>query len=208
MELHLIRHGQTNWNEERRVQGQSESRLTDLGIEQARGLGERIQNIEFDAIYCSSSLRTRQTADHAFPSWQKPVTYLDSLREIHMGEWEGKLYAEIESETPDSLHHFWNEPHKFDVPGAESFFQLQNRAMNAIKSIQQDHHGDRVALVSHGALIKTVMAHIEDLSMDQLWKPPLMHNCAHNIVRVNNAGDLHIVQYADQPYEKVRSQEN
>ena len=59
MELHLIRHGQTDWNEERRVQGQSDSQLTQLGIDQAIALGERINNIEFDCVYCSSSLRTR-----------------------------------------------------------------------------------------------------------------------------------------------------
>ncbi|MEC7079929.1 MAG: histidine phosphatase family protein, partial [Pseudomonadota bacterium] len=82
MELHLIRHGQTNWNEERRAQGQSDSVLTELGIKQAKALGIRISAVPFDALYCSSSKRTRQTVAHAFPAWKKPVTYLDSLREI------------------------------------------------------------------------------------------------------------------------------
>ena len=205
MELHLIRHGETNWNSERRVQGQSESVLTDLGIEQAKSLGERIQHIEFDAIYCSSSVRTRQTAEHAFPAWSKPITYLDSLREIHMGEWEGRLYADIEAETPDSFRHFWHEPHKFDVAGAETFYELQARAMAAIATIQANHANERVALVSHGALIKSVLAHVEELAMEQLWTPPHMHNCAHNILAAKNDGRFSIVQYADQPYGEVRS---
>ena len=68
MELHLIRHGQTDWNEERRVQGQSDSQLTQLGINQAIALGERISAIKFDKVFCSSSLRTRQTAANLFPA--------------------------------------------------------------------------------------------------------------------------------------------
>ena len=200
MELHLIRHGQTNWNEERRAQGQSDSVLTDLGVEQAKALGIRISAVRFDALYCSSSVRTRQTLAHAFPDWEKPVTYLDSLREIKMGDWEGRLYAELKSESPQSFQHFWHEPHKFDVPNAETFFQLQRRALEVIKDIYSHHAGQLVAVVSHGALIKTVLAHIEGRHMAQLWTPPQMHNCAHSIVCANTEGDYRILQYADQPY--------
>ena len=49
-----------------------------------------------------------------------------------------------------------------------------------------------------------LLAHVENLSMDQLWTPPLMHNCAHNILDIHDSGDLRIIQYADQPYESVR----
>ena len=92
MELHLIRHGQTNWNEERRAQGQSDSKLTKIGKEQAIALGKKIKQIKFDKIFCSSSLRTRQTAELVFPKTELNIEYLDSLREIFLGPWEGKLY--------------------------------------------------------------------------------------------------------------------
>ena len=80
MELHLIRHGQTNWNEERRAQGQSDSKLTKIGKEQAVALGKKIKQIKFDKIFCSSSLRTRQTAELVFPKTELEIEYLDSLR--------------------------------------------------------------------------------------------------------------------------------
>lgn len=204
MELHLIRHGQTNWNEERRVQGQSESKLTELGIQQARKLGDKLKSLEFDRIYCSSSLRARQTVEHAFEHHKQPVTYLDSLREIHLGPWEGRLYDEIEQEDPDSFRHFWHEPHQFNVPGAETFYAMQERAVNTIKSIGKISKQQRVAVVSHGALIKTVLAHIEELPMEELWKPPLMHNCAHSIVEMNDTESFTITVYADQPIQLVR----
>jgi len=198
VELHLFRHGQTNWNEERRVPGQSESQLTEWGIEQARELGQRIKAIEFDRVYCSSSVRTRQTAEHALGAHQIEIEYLDTLREIFLGPWEGKLYEEIEAAEPDSFRHFWEEPHLFAVEGAESFFELQQRAIGAIRNIHNGCAGQRVAIVSHGALIKSVLAHYQALDMSELWTPPHMHNCAHSIINLQEDGSGQIVLYANE----------
>ena len=210
MEIHLIRHGETNWNKERRVQGQSESQLTDLGIQQAKELGLRIQHLEFDKVYCSSSLRTRQTAEHAFPELTTEINYIDALREIFLGPWEGHLYEDLAEREPESHRHFWEQPHLFQVKGAESFFELQQRAIDAVAEIGATHRtnstsGRKVAIVSHGALIKSYLCHVEGRSMDQLWAPPRMHNCAHSIVAFSSDDDsstANILQYADQPFIK------
>lgn len=212
MELHLIRHGETNWNEERRVQGQSESQLTQLGVQQAKALGKRIAHIQFDAIYCSSSVRTRQTAGHLFAD--TAIVYLDNLREIYLAHWEGHLYDDIAGREADSHRHFWQQPHLFNVDGAESFFQLQQRAIDTVAKMKQEHRStetshNRIAVVSHGALIKTYLCHIEGRSMDQLWAPPRMHNCAHSIVEFaggnNGEAEATIIQYADQPINREYS---
>lgn len=204
MELHLFRHGQTDWNEQRRVQGQSESRLTELGIEQARELGQRIHGLRFQRVYCSSSLRTRQTAEHAFGQADVAIDYLDSLREIDLGPWEGQLYDELAQNEPESYDHFWQQPHLFDVNGAESFFQLRDRALHTIERIAAQHAGHRIAIVSHGALIKTLLCHIEDKPLSELWLPPAMHNCAHSIVSFEHSGAVQILQYADQAWGQTR----
>ena len=210
MEIHLIRHGETNWNRARRVQGQSESQLTDLGIQQARDLGQRIAHLEFDTIYCSSSQRTRQTAEHAFPASTVEINFLDELREIFLGPWEGQLYEELAVSDPESHRHFWEQPHLFQVNGAESFFELQQRAIDAVEGIKTTHQtkpmsSRKVAIVSHGALIKSYLCHVEGRSMEQLWEPPRMHNCAHSIVTCSGDDDTSsatILQYADQPFIK------
>jgi len=198
MQLHLIRHGQTDWNEERRVQGQSESRLTDLGIQQAKELGERIQHLHFDHVICSSSVRTRQTASHVFAPDINQIDYLDSLREIHLGPWEGHLYDDIAARDPESFEHFWQAPHLFDVDGAETFFQLQERAIATVQELLTIFQQKQVAIISHGALIKTILCHIENRPMSELWTPPHMHNCAHSIIEFNSGGIGRIIQYADQ----------
>jgi broad specificity phosphatase PhoE len=198
MEIHLIRHGETNWNKERRAQGQSESHLTDLGIQQAKELGQRIGQLEFDRIYCSSSLRTRQTAEHAFSESTTEINYLDSLREIFLGPWEGVLYDDIAIREPDSYKHFWEEPHLFNVKGAESFSNLQKRAVETVGEIAAGHPQQKIALVSHGALIKSFLCHLEKRPLSELWAPPKMHNCAHSIVNLDAEGSGIILQYADQ----------
>ena len=197
MELHLFRHGQTDWNEERRVQGQSESRLTELGIQQAKELGQRIAHLHFDRVFCSSSVRTRQTAAFIFGHKTIEIEYMDSLREIHLGPWEGSLYDDIAIQDPESYKHFWQEPHLFDVAGAESFFDLQDRAVTTVRKIASQFDRKTVAIVSHGALIKSLLCHMENKPMSDLWAPPLMHNCAHSIIELNGDGNGHIVQYAD-----------
>ena len=210
MELHLIRHGETNWNKERRVQGQSDSHLTDLGTQQAKELGQRIAHLEFDKIYCSSSLRTRQTAEYAFPELATEIKYLDELREIFLGPWEGHLYEDLAQSEPESHGHFWEQPHLFRLSGAESFFELQQRAIDTVAEIEAAHRTDsvsdrKVAIVSHGALIKSYLCHVEGRSMDQLWALPRMHNCAHSIVALNSidgTSSANILQYADQPFIK------
>lgn len=198
MQLHLIRHGQTNWNEERRVQGQSDSILTDIGIQQAQRLGERLACIDYDAHYCSSSLRTQQTAQHAFPN-AIDLRLRDDLREIKLGPWEGNLYAEMAERDPESYKHFWEQPHLFDVKGAESFHELQRRAVQAVAEIAANHWGERVALVSHGALIKAYLCHVEQRPLERFWEPPTMHNCSHSIVELSEDGSAKITQYADEP---------
>ena len=203
MELHLIRHGQTDWNEERRAQGQSDSQLTATGKQQALDLGTLIGQLDFDKIFCSSSLRTKQTAERIFVNPKSDIEYLDSLREIFLGPWEGLLYDDIESKDPESYRHFWLEPHLFNVKGAETFYQLQQRAIKAVHSIAENFYGKTVAVVSHGALIKTLLCEAENRTIEELWKPPNMHNCAHSIINYGEDKVGQITQYADIPFDKL-----
>ncbi|PCH61555.1 MAG: histidine phosphatase family protein [SAR86 cluster bacterium] len=198
MLLHLFRHGQTNWNLERRVQGQSESTLTKLGCQQATNLGSDIKHLDLKQVYCSSSVRTRETAAHAFTQKETQFEFRDNLREIHLGPWEGFLYAEMERSSPEDYDHFWNSPGQFDVDGAETFQQLQQRAINAVQEIYLESHSthEQVAVVSHGALIKTLLCHYEGRDLNKMWEPPQMTNCSHSIVKLSADGKGEIIQYA------------
>ncbi len=196
--LHFIRHGETDWNAEGRIQGQKESVLSEQGRRQAADLRQRLRHCNFDRIYSSTSQRARQTAEIAFGHLPGQVTFLDSLREIYLARWEGYLYAEIEASDPEAIFAFRNTPHEFNVEGAETFHDLQQRALTAVANIIDECAGQSVVIVSHGAWIKSVISHYEGRPLSRFWEPPRMHNCCHSIVHIPVNGDQpRILRYAD-----------
>ncbi len=201
MELHLFRHGETDWNELGKCQGQSDSKLTQLGVSQAKRLRKKIANIRFHKVFCSSSLRARQTAEQMWPE-NKTIILRDSFMEISLGAWEGLFHKDINLENPVSHNHFLKEPHLFKLEGAETFFDVTIRAVNAITKIAVENEEKIVALVSHGAFIKCFLNYVEGRDIAQLWTPPHIHNCAHSIIHYNKASRFKIIQYADIKYSK------
>jgi probable phosphoglycerate mutase len=198
--VHLIRHGETNWNKEGRAQGQQESVLTEAGKAQAAALAAMLADSEILEVYCSSSVRTRETAAIAFAERKLPIVHCDQLREIHMGEWEGRLYDELRQQYPDQFDAFWNRPHNFMLDGAETFEQVQCRAVARLNSILAESKASSIAIVSHGLLIKTVLSFIEKRPLARVWDAPAMHNCALSTIEVHADGNQRITLYANQPY--------
>ena len=197
MELHLFRHGETNWNKEHRAQSHDGSELSETGIQQAIALGERIKTIAYDKVFSSSSLRARQTAKLIWPKIKSEIVCLEDFREISLGRWEGSLFKDIEVTDPLSHKHFFLEPHLFSLPGAETFHNLTARAVKSVNTIKEKYPLNKIAVVSHGAFIKAFLTNLEGKSVSQLWEPPFMHNCAHSIVKLPSTGTAQILKYAD-----------
>ena len=98
--LFFIRHGQTNWNAERRMQGQWESELTDFGRAQARQSAETLRSLGVQAIFSSPLRRARDTAEMIAEATGLKITYDDRLKEWSAGDWSGHLYADVVSHWP------------------------------------------------------------------------------------------------------------
>lgn len=194
--IHLIRHGQTEWNASRRVQGHSESVLTDSGRKQAMNLGKKLSHIRYDVAYSSSSTRAYETAELILNGNLQEMHKLDSLKEINLGVWEGMLYSEVETEYPDQFKYFFKDPSKFKVNGGETFHQLQSRAVQALKTIVKAHRGKKIILVSHGMFIRSLLAFIENRPLKALWNRPAVGNCSQSIVEERNS-IYKIIMYAD-----------
>lgn len=196
--LHLIRHGETDWNAEGRIQGQLESVLSELGQQQAVELQKKLAATRFDRVFSSSSTRARQTTALVLSHCEQPVSYQDNLREIMLGRWEGQLYTDVEQSDPEASYAFRNTPHTFNVDGAETFYDLQQRALTAVEAILSSCAGMEIALVSHGAWIKSVLSHYEQRPLSRFWEPPRMHNCCHSIIQVDAENSSpRIIKYAD-----------
>ena len=195
-EIHLFRHGETDWNVEGRFQGLEISKLTERGILQAQKLGNDIKDLKFENIYCSPSLRTKQTAFHIWPHQKKRIQYSDELLEINLGSMEGKLYSEVKKNDFSSYDHFFNKPHLFSLKGAENFDQLTKRSFKIITKFAKMNMGRKIAIVSHGAFIKAFMTFIDQKKISEIWDPPFMDNCSHNIILFNPNNTFSIKRFA------------
>jgi len=182
MELHLVRHGQTFWNAERRIQGQLDSALDERGREQARALVSELGELGIGAVYCSTSGRTRETLALAMTTPPEPVRYRDELREIRLGVWQGRLWAEVEREHPAMVAALRESDESFDVEDAESYAELQRRGVDAVERIVAEGASGTVLVVSHGALIKAVLAHYAGHPLTRLRELPSLPNCSRSVV--------------------------
>jgi broad specificity phosphatase PhoE len=152
--LLLVRHGQSEWNAVGRWQGQADPRLSALGEEQARDAAERLGDLGFGAVISSDLRRARRTAEILAATLGLPVTVDPDLREIDVGDWQGLTRAEIEAGWPGELAD-WSEGRSESPPGGETRAHLVERARAALaRAAAGASPGDRLLLVSHGALIR------------------------------------------------------
>jgi uncharacterized phosphatase len=148
----LARHGETDWNAERRVQGHSDTPLNDRGREQARALADELAGESLDAVYSSDLLRAHETARIVAERRGLGVTSIRDLRERHFGTWEGLTDEEIFVRYPEVLDGGpWGD--------AETQDEMAERVVGALTRIAETHPGQRVLVVSHGGPLRRVLVH-------------------------------------------------
>jgi len=152
----LARHGETLWNKEQRLQGQLDSPLTATGIKQAEKLAQALCLHNISGIYSSPLNRAYQTALACAATCHQDVNVLDALKERHFGDWQGRLYQEVQA------HKYFNEIFKqvtdTPPPNGESALQAQRRIFIALKTLALQHKKQTVLVVSHGDLIRSLCA--------------------------------------------------
>ena len=154
LEILLVRHGETNWNREGRVQGyHADSPLTETGLEQARALARRMSTEALDALYSSDLGRTRQTVAPIMQSTSLPVYFDSELRERNYGTFEGKTFLEVERDFPEAYAHFRTRDPHFAAAGGESTVQFHDRVIRAFERIASQAAGSRIAVVAHGGVL-------------------------------------------------------
>lgn len=165
LELWLIRHGETSWNAERRIQGQQHNPLSDLGVRQARRLGARLEAEAFSAVYCSDLKRAVQTAELVFPG--RTPLFDTRLREIARGALEGQLGAELVGEQRDVYAAMQKDLLNVRPPGGENYRDLAARAVPWFESLPGS---GKVAAVTHGGVIYALLHHIVGVSGATSWR--------------------------------------
>jgi alpha-ribazole phosphatase len=153
MRLYLVRHGETEGNQQRRYLGWEDLPLTAAGAEQARTLGQTLLHEPLTAIYSSDLRRASATAAAIAEPHGLPVHLDPNLREVNFGAWSGLTYEAIMQTHPGPLRAWIANPEQHAPPGGESLAALRRRALRAVP------HGDGVLVVSHGGLLRALLSH-------------------------------------------------
>jgi len=183
--LYLTRHGETEWNKLGRMQGQKDPSLTEKGKLQAQWLGDRLNDIDLDIIISSSSGRAVQTAEIIKGDRNIEMVLNDNLKEISLGEWEGKYHIEIEINHPDQFNNMWNYPHLYKPIGGETFVQLLSRVSSEIESIISANENKTILIVTHAVVLKTLIAYFEGRDIKDLWNGVFMKSTCLTMIEIN-----------------------
>lgn len=149
-ELWLVRHGQTDWNIERRFQGHTDIPLNAQGVEQARKLAAFLNGSRIPAVYSSDLIRALKTAEILAEGRNIPVIQDQRLREINMGSWEGRTWPDVKENLAGEMEQLNADPVFGRAPGGESLAELAERVRAAADEIAARHPGQTVLVVSHG----------------------------------------------------------
>lgn len=171
LDLLVVRHGKTDWNAESRVMGHRPIPLNETGRAQARHLREWLHGIEIHAAYTSPMKRAVQTAEIALEGRNGFKIELDEgLSEIDYGDWVGLTFDEVEKQFPDSHNDYRYRTSIAKIPGGEAVVDVQKRIVATVERIRQKHDGQRVLIVSHADVIKSLFGHYLNFSLDQLQR--------------------------------------
>ncbi len=185
-ELLLVRHGETDWNAQHRIQGSTDIPLNDEGRKQAGDAGRALSAYRWDALYSSTLSRARETARIIGAHIGIDSVATDErLIERHFGEAEGMLIEQRRRAFPTGTQ----------IPGAESWEAIGRRGAEALTDIVRAQPHRRSIVIAHGGLIKSVLAEITDGEFDQQWTPFLNGGATY----ITWDGEWHVHWYNRKP---------
>jgi probable phosphoglycerate mutase len=193
----LVRHGETVSNVEGRWQGHSDSPLTERGRAQARELARALADEQIAAVYTSDLGRAYATAQAlAEPHGLNPGAE-PRLREQHVGEWTGRLAAELRVEEPERMADWRERPWALRIPGAETLAEVQARALAFLDERLPEHAGQTVALVTHGAMAQCLLVRGLGQPLETLWLKQRFDNCQISRLEWTAEEGLRVIELSD-----------
>ncbi len=196
MEIYIVRHGETVWNEKRLLQGSEDIALNDNGRKLAKITGEKLRNVHFDKIYSSPLIRAYETAKLIRGHRDIPIIRDDRLRELSFGINEGKDSIKIREDENNPFHNFFSRPELYVAPeGGETLEHICERGKEFMEQVIESQRDtlERVMIVAHGAMNKALMCHIMNHGICEYWSGGLQKNCGVIIVELDKKG-YHVLE--------------
>lgn len=189
MEIYLMRHGETDWNKAKRIQGSADIPLNDYGVELAVLTAKGLADTVFDRVYTSPLIRAKETARIVAGNRDIPILEDDRLREMGFGSQEGADIADSASDETSVLFHFLNQPEKYKALDGESFSEVDKRVESFVQEVLIPGEGmgwSRVLITAHGALIRCFLNCIRKRPLSEFWNGIPQKNCAVSILQCEN----------------------
>lgn len=209
MELYLIRHGTTDWNAQRRFQGRADIELNKEGRELAGKLGQRLEGTPFDLIFSSPLIRAYETACLIRGHRNIKIERDPLIQELSFGKLEGMPYVDWIN-TDQARKYFFTDPIKYQPPeGGETFEEACQRTKKFIQEkievLYQTMPEGRIMVVSHGALLASMMCYLENHGIDNFWGKGLKGNCEETVFSYDGKCWIKTQedQAQDNPYENA-----
>lgn len=194
--LYLIRHGETDYNRDGRIQGATESKLSDLGREQARRVGKRIEGAGIKVAVASPRIRAVETCRIALGS-SLEYTTRDGIQEIHLGAWEGKRAEELKESFPEDVRLWFRRPSRVRIAGAETIRRFRARVTREMNAIRDEHGDVTMAVFTHGGVICTYLTSLLGMKLDDIWRFKIRNGSVTRVIfpqdrpRIDLLGDVH-----------------
>jgi len=192
----LVRHGETEWNAEGRVQGQTDIPLSATGLAQAKAAAAALARHDFSAIYSSDLMRVTQTAEPTVRRMALPLQLDVGLRERHFGIFERMLYTEVRERHPEHYARFRDKDPAFDFETGESLTTFSERAVAAVRRIVERHPGEQALVFTHGGVLEMVYRHVKvlGLSSERDFGTP---NAGLNWIEISSTGAWQVLSWAE-----------
>lgn len=205
MKLYIMRHGETLWNQTRRLQGVSDIELNENGIALAKAMGEKLYSVELHRAFTSPLKRARDTAEYVIGGRDIPLREDERIKEISFGVWEGCCILKDRAEVPlEQFDSFINAPSRYVPPrNGESIKSLYTRTGQFIRELMNTkaYQGENILITAHGAAVRAMMYNLQPVEEDNFWRGAVPPNCSLNIAEIISGEVISLQQ--DVIYEQL-----
>lgn len=195
--IYLTRHGETEWNKQRRFQGSKNSELTEKGLLGAELLSARVEDIKLDLIVASPLKRAYQTAEIVRGNKNVEIITHDGLKEINLGDFEGMRWEEIEEISNGILCKITEDPFNNRYPNGENLMEFYSRVESALKEIIDKNRNKDILIVAHGGTIKCIESYVRNFKINNDWMGSVVQNCSLSCFEVSDNNEITEIFYND-----------
>ena len=195
MKIYFVRHGETDWNKERKIQGQVDIPLNEFGRHLARETAKGLRDVPFDVCFTSPLGRARETAEIILQGRDVPILEDKRILEMNFGVLEGKCCSKDGWDVPDSFQMFFDDPVHYQAPeGGEDFQAVRERTGDFLNWLfaQEQYRDSTVLVTTHGAAMAGLLNNLKKKPLAEYWGVGVHKNCGVTEVDVTD-GRIQII---------------